>query len=367
MKKILIFIPDISANGICKVIADYIKRMDCYRNIEILTFYIENDMYFDKEIKINELGKTKSIFKRIIRETRFLKNNNCSLIHINGNYCSRIIECFAAKLSKVDRIILHSHNAGVGNNKRIKIILHKVLRKCFDFLADEYIACSNEAAKWMFSKKIYKNKQYVVLNNGIELNKYKFNINKRNEIRKELKISTNSFVAGFVGRLSYQKNPIFLVKIADECHKQNIDLKFLVIGDGNYKDDMFNRLEELRLDKNFIFLGNINNANDYYNVMDVFLFPSKYEGLGIVAIEAQTNGLKSLISDKVPKECEVSDLVSFLPINTNDSVQKWVSKIQEEYNSVQKNDRCKYAKIVKDHGYDINIVAKELEKIYLNN
>lgn len=364
MKKIVVFIPDISSNGICKIMADYIKRMGCNKNIEILTLYIENDMYFDNDIKIIEIGKTRSIIKRIIKETRILKKGNYSLIHINGNYCSRIIECISAKIAKIDRIILHSHNDGVGNNKKIKVILHKLLKKSFDFLADEYIACSNRAAKWMFSKKIYTGKQYKILNNGIELEKYKFCLKKRKEIRKKLNISSSAFVVGFIGRLSYQKNPMFLVKMFEECNKRKLDVVFMVIGNGEYETKMKEKLKELKHNKNFIFVGNVDNAFDYYNAMDLFVLPSKFEGLPIVSIEAQSNGLKSLFSKNITEECKITDLITFLPINMENSVQEWVSKIEQENKSTNENDRYQYAKIVKNHGYDIDNEAKELKKIY---
>ena len=359
MKKIIIFLPLINTEGISKIISDYIKEMDSNVDIDILSFNIEKDTYFkDIDNKIYTLGETKNIYRRIKKEYQILKKGGYDVIHINGNYFSRIIECMVAKLTGIKKIIVHSHNNGSGNNNVKRVMLHNILKKLFDYFATDYFACSEAAAKWMFSKKIIKKQKYKIIKNGIMINDFKFNELKRKKIREELNIK-EKYAIGFVGRLEYQKNPSFLVDIFDETKKQKENAVLLIIGTGSLEKTIKNRIKELKLDKSVIFLGNIANVNDYYNAMDCFLLPSKYEGLGIVNIEAQCSGLNTICSNNVAKEAKASENISFISLNDK---EMWVNKILEN----KTIDRNNAYKEVIDYGYDIQSVVKEIEDIYLS-
>ena len=355
-KRILIFMPEIGTDGICKIISDYISNLNSVNDIEILTIKVKNNLYFDKKIKIIEIGKTKNIFKRFYREIKVLKNKKYDIIHINGNYCSRLIECISAKIAGVKKIIIHSHNDGADNNNIIKIILNNSLKKLFDYVADEYIACSDNAAKWMFSKKIYKSKKYKVIFNGINVEKFKYDDEMRKKIRKKLNITDEKIVIGFVGRLSFQKNPMFLLDILKEYKKINKNVLLLIIGEGELHENMIKTIKELKLEKNVLFIGSINNVNDYYNAMDCFILPSKYEGFGIVTIEAQTSGLITLLSDRVPKETKISPLTHYISLST--SINEWIKLINRNRN------REEYYKFAIKSGFDIKKIAEKIEKLY---
>ncbi len=358
MKRVLIFEPIITNNGISKIISDFIMNFDQKIDCEILTFKIENDIYIKNlDIKIHEIGIHKNIFKRIKKEKIIMKEN-FDVVHVNGNYISRVIECISAKLVGVKQIIIHSHNTGCESNRKLKTMIHSMLKFLFGFFATDYLACSKEAAKWMYSKSIIKKQKYEVIPNGIDLKKFRYNEKMRNKIRKNYHCE-NKYVIGFVGRLSYQKNPIFLIEVFNECKKINKNLQLMIIGEGELKPKVIEYVNQLNLSKDVIFLGNVVNVFDYYNAMDCFLLPSLYEGMGIVNIEAQVSGLPTIVSDQVPKEVQISPLIQFVDLNNS---KKWIDKI---LNHKRNENREKWYQELKNCSYSIQDVSERLEGIYL--
>lgn len=357
MKKVIIFNPIVTAGGISKIVSDYIRNFSTNIKADILCLDITNNIYYnDITNNVYVVGKSKNIIKRIYKEYKILKNGEYDIIHINGDFGNRVIECIVAKLAGIKRIIIHSHSTGSLKNSKKRIIFHKVLRKMFDYFATDYFSCSEEAAKWMFSKKIIKKKKYKIIKNGICIDKFKFDNNKRYEIRKKIN-AENKYVIGFVGRLVYEKNPLFLIDIFNECKKKRENCLLIVIGDGILETEVKEKVEKMKLDNDVLFLGNLNNADEYYNAMDCFVLPSKYEGLGIVNIEAQCSGLKTLCSSNVAKEAKVSDLITFISLEDKN---KWVNEILKQQNINRENAY----KSIMENNYDIESVVSDLEKIY---
>ena len=240
------------------------------------------------------------------------------------------------------------------------------MRKFFDYFATDYFACSDEAAKWLFSKKIYNTKKYVIINNGIDVERFQFDKNMRIKLRNKLEIDKNQIVIGFVGRLADVKNPLFLLDILNECKKIHNNALLMIIGTGELYDEMNKKISEMHLEKNVIFIGNIKNVYDYYTAMDCFVLPSKFEGLPIVSVEAQTNGLEIFLSDKITKETKITDLVQFLPIENGDE-RKWARQILHSNQYEKINERKEYAKKVLDANFDIKKVVNELCKNYCSD
>lgn len=354
--KVLIFNPKITAGGISKILSDFIVNFDNEVDIDILTLSIENNIYVkDLDVNIYTVGKSKNILKRIYSEYKIMKQGNYDAIHINGDYVSRVIECISAKIAGIKKIIIHSHNDGVGSNKKIKVIPHKILKKLFDYFATDYFACSTSAARWMFSKKIFDNKKYTIINNGIDIEKFKFNEESRNKIRKVYRLK-DKFVIGYVGRLSYQKNPLFLIDVFQEYTKKDKNSILLIIGRGELEEDVKKKVEDLNLDNKVLFLGNISDVYNYYSAMDCFILPSRYEGLGIVNIEAQISGLPTIVSDQIPKEAKISNLIKYLSLDAG--IKKWAKSLTRNC------DRCNFK--ITNNEYDIKKVTKKLEKKYFD-
>lgn len=356
--KVLIFNPKLTNGGISKIVSDYIRFMDDDICVELMTLKKENDIYYkDLDINIYEVSLSKNIFKRIYKEYKIIKKSNPDIVHINGDYVSRIVECISSKMANVKKIIIHSHSNGVISDSNFKKIIQKRLKFLFNYFCDEYLACSRSAAEYMFSKKIIKEKKFKIVKNGIDVSKFKFNENVRNMLRKKYKVE-NNFVIGNVGRFNKEKNHDFLIDVFLECKKKNNKCILLIIGTGVLEDNIRSKVKKLGIDKDVIFLKNINNVYDYYNMMDIFVLPSYFEGLGIVNIEAQTNGLKVITSTNVPIEAKVSKNIDFLSLNDGEKI--WANKILLKNNIDRKNS---YMDTI-SYGYDIKSSVNKLKKIY---
>lgn len=359
-QKVLIFNPKITAGGISKILSDYMDHFTSCVNVEMMTLEITDDLYIkNKNIMIHKIGTSKNVFKRMKREYQILRKNQYDVVHINGDYISRIIECIVAKICGVKKIIIHSHNDGVGSNRKYKVFLNHLLKKFFDYFATDYLACSKSAAEWLFSRKIVKNKKYEIIPNGIDVEKFKFQENIRKKIREQYQLK-NQLVIGFVGRIAYQKNPLFLLDILKECKKLKKDTQLMIIGTGDLEDKMKEKIKRYHLEENVMMVGVVSDVYRYYHAMDVFLLPSRYEGLGIVNIEAQSSGLPTIVSTNIPKEAKVSSLIQYISLEKPASY--WAKQIMKAKNKQRKNA---FQEVI-HHQYDIHSATEKLEKIYLS-
>ena len=153
------------------------------------------------------------------------------------------------------------------------------------------MCCSELAGRWLFGDKAYDSGKVYLLNNAIDLDKFKYNESLRKEKRKELGIGEDTLVIGHIGRFVAQKNHTFLIDIFNELHKKNHNSLLLLVGQGPLKEEIENKVKELKLNDSVRFLGQRNDANELYQAFDVFCLPSLYEGLPVVGVEAQATGL----------------------------------------------------------------------------
>jgi glycosyltransferase involved in cell wall biosynthesis len=257
----------------------------------------------------------------------------------------------------LDRVtIAHSHIAG--GDKSLKNLVKKLLRRPLSNTADYLFACSELAAKWMFGKN---NERVTIINNSIETEKFIFNIENRVSLRKKLNLN-DKFVIGHVGRFHEQKNHAFLLDIFYKVLKKKDNAILLLVGDGELRTLIEDKVRKLGIEDKVIFTGVRSDIPDLLQVMDVFVFPSLYEGLGIVLIEAQTAGLKCFTSDKVvPNEAKVTNLLEYISLKKSPGY--WAEAI------INANDgykRISMDKVVKDTGYDVEENVKWLQNFYLS-
>ena len=357
-------------NGIATLIYNFNQNLDTEK---VIFDYVVpdkvNENYYKKNIenkkgKVYELEISKTgINKKILyffKLIKFLKNNRYEIVHINESTAHMMLYySLICKIAGIKKIILHSHSSGFDSGKReLKLIIHKISKLLLPLFTKNYLACSKTAAQWTFLKK-HLNK-VIIINNGIDTKKFKFNLDKRNEIRKELKIEEN-FVLGHVGRMSYQKNHEFLIEIFKEIKKIIPESKLLLIGTGPLESKLKEKVKKLNIKENILFLGLKSNVEDYFQAMDLFLLPSHFEGLGIVGVEAQTSGLFSVFSDVVPKEIRVTDLCEFISLEDK---EKWLEIITLKKNKIYNYKRDNYFLEVKKNNYDIEDCIKELIKVY---
>lgn len=254
--------------------------------------------------------------------------------------------------------IVHSHSTsnGGGMQAAVKNLLQLPIR----FQADYFFACSDEAGKWLFGKNIIGKDNFRIIKNGIDGKRFSYKREMRKQIREELKLN-NSFVLGHVGRFIKAKNQLFIVDVLNELKIRGIDCKLLFVGEGDLENEVKVKTWKYGLEKDVLFVGKKGNTEDYYQAMDVFLFPSLWEGLGMVAVEAQVSGLPCFVSERIPSIVDIGAGL-FYRLNLNDGVSQWANRILEERDYVRE-DQMQF--LIKS-GYDAVTVAQDMERFYLD-
>lgn len=351
--------------------------MNIYRNLDgekiradILTSQDQTDIY-DEEIM--KLGGKKSvtldkefnspIIRTIKNFTKFkqkIKDKNYDIVHLHICHGVAMVYAYLAKKAGVKHIILHSHNTNIGNkHKTIKTIGHTICKYIFEKYADEYWACSDLAADWLFTKKTLKQGKVKIINNAIDAEKFAFNIQEREKFREELKIN-DKFVIGHIGRFSEQKNHNYLIDIFNEINKIDKESVLLLVGDGELKQEIINKVNELNISDNVIFYGLTKEVPKVLWAMDVFVLPSLFEGKPVVGIETQAASLKTYMSDTITKTVKISKLVEYLDIN--EEPKKWAEEI---IRTGKEYERTNMYNVMLENNYDIKGVAKSIEDFYI--
>lgn len=351
--------------------------MNVYRNIDREKIQIDFLVAHDKEKiafedEITQLGgkiyrvmysERESFIKaRTSLKKFFNEHNDFSAIHIHANFPYAFPLKYAKKAGIPIRII-HSHNSN-GNSSNamgIRRMVNKVrdfqIKRQIDKYANYYFACSDLAANYMFP-----NKEYIWIKNGVNLKKYDFNPKVRGEVRKELKIGYDEQVLGFVGRLREQKNPYFIIDIFREYLKINSRTKLVIVGIGEWEDEIKKYSSDLIDNNQALFLGKRTDVERIYQAFDAFLLPSLYEGLPVVLVESQAAGLPSFTSDVVTQQVNVTKLMHYYPLDIGANM--WAKNIAEVLSN---NMRKSYMREMEYNNFDEVSVAKELETFYLSS
>lgn len=259
----------------------------------------------------------------------------------------------AAEKREMPVRVIHMHNAMQGAPTKWKTRLqHMLVRPHAGCYSNKNLACSESAGQWGG----FENNCVEILPNAIDVNRFKYDLNVRTGIRDENGF-TDNLVLGFVGRFDPQKYPEFLLYILQEVNKRRNDAVLVLIGDGELEGQLRRQAKEMNLE-NVIFKGRVNNAHEWMQAFDVLLLPSKFEGLGMVLIEAQASGLMCLASDAVPLEAAVTDRLSYLSLENPTDWAEAICKANLIYNRRKGRDEVAAA------GYEISKSAKRLEAIY---
>lgn len=288
----------------------------------------------------------------------FFKTYKYTCVHFHTSCPSYLEPLIAAKKSGVDRIILHSHSSS-GPNGLYHRLMRRIYRPKINKFTSHYFACSELAANWMYGKYLPL-ESINIIPNGIDAGKFVFNEQIRKSIRKELKIE-NKLVIGHVGRFAFPKNHEFLIDIFKAVHDKKPDSILIMIGDGELRSKIQEKVNILGLNKSVIFTGTRSDIPALLQAMDIFVMPSHYEGLPVTLVEAQAAGLPCIVSDNVTKEIELTDLVKFISLESN--TDKWSDLIIYSH---KKNDRKKYNTVIKESDFDISKVCRYLENLYIS-
>ena len=358
MIRVLQVVTHMNRGGLETMLMNYYRHIDRTQvQFDFLT-HREYDGDYGEEIKtlggiiyhLPVLNPFSNSYKAALRSF-FKEHPEYQIVHVHQDCLSSVI-LKEAKKCKVPVRIAHSHNSS--QDKNIKYPIKMFWRLFIPKYATDLLACSNDAGKWMF-----RGEDFSVLNNAIDAELYKYSPQRKSEQRTKLGILENELVVGHVGRFSPAKNHAFLLDIFYEIRKQ-IPSKFLLVGDGELRSDIEKKIADLKLQDRVILTGVRDDVADLLQAMDVFVFPSHYEGLPVTMIEAQAAGLPCLISDKVPIECKKTDLVRQLPLSAGAKV--WATAVID----AAKTDRLDTYSEIKNAGFDIAENARKLQKYYLN-
>ena len=264
----------------------------------------------------------------------------------------------AAKQMNIPVRVSHAHSALIDGSGFVKTIYETAMRSLILAFSTDLVACGEKAGERLYGKKAYKNRGNLILN-GINTSAFRFSEETRNKIRIDLNLQ-DKFVIGHTGRLAEVKNQSFLSEILPEVLNKRQDAVLLLLGDGDDRKMLEKKVNALNLQNNVIFAGSVCNVQDYLNAMDVFVFPSLYEGMPLSILEVQANGLPCVISDTVPPDVFVTDLIH--PLSLGDSKEKWIEKIL----TVHRNTTTNYPEELRNSGFDSETAMKKVYSIYEN-
>ncbi len=254
-------------------------------------------------------------------------------------------------------VISHSHINMSQKGIRQKVI--DLYRLPLSHISDYMFACSQNAGEWMFGKNIQGKKNYSVLKNGIDIDHFLFNSAWRDEIREEFALG-DKFVVTNVSRFHIQKNHDLLIDVFFKIHEKNPDTALLLVGDGERREEIKQRVKRLGLEKSVIFAGVRQDVNKILSAADVFVMTSFNEGLPVSLVEAQASGIHIVVTDTVSNEIKITDLVENRSLD--DTPEKWADTVLKYADGYTRRDTSKQ---ITNAGYDIKATAKWLEEFYL--
>lgn len=358
MIRVLHIVTCMERAGLQTMIMNYYRYID---RLKIQFDFLEHrskETEYDKEIerlggKIYRIHKVNpcSLEYRNQLDMFFRNHSEYKIVHCHMNYMSGLPLEYAKKNGIPIRIAhIHSTNIEPG----LKYFIKKYYKTRMLKNATDYFACGKAAGNWAFGKR-----KFTIVHNAIDTKLYQFDIGHRKMIRDGLGLS-DQFVIGHVGRFSYPKNHIFMIDIFKEVIKIDKNAILLLVGEGNLEKQVRKKVAKEGLENNVIFFGESSEVEKIMSAIDIFLFPSLYEGVPVTLIEAQYSGLRCVISNKVPKESVICSNVTSLGLNL--SAKEWAERIIKN----KKYNREETIHVFECQKYDIYKNAKWIEKKYFS-
>lgn len=297
------------------------------------------------------------LFSKQIAE--IIKKNNYKIIHSQMDAMGAW-PLLIAKFKGVPVRIAHSHNTAHQTNNKIQILVNDLAKTLLRKVSTHYFACGKEAGKWLFGEKLFEKGKVEVIHNAINLDDYSFSNDKRMKIRNEFSIKDSDILIGHVGQFRKQKNHEKIIEIFHSLVQQNVNYKLMLVGSGELEDSIKELCQKLNILDHVIFTGSRNDVSTIMNAFDLFLFPSLFEGLSVVAVEAQANGVPCVFSNTISNETFINDNIDVVDLNASEDI--WTNAI----NKAIGNGRINSEKAFSSNGYNIKVEAKKLEKKYLD-
>ena len=292
--------------------------------------------------------------KYICKIAELQRKNGYDVIHAHGNSCTLILEMIAGLLGGCKYRIAHSHSTSC-----IHTTVHRVLKPLFNIVCNGRVACSQKAGIWLFG-----NKRFDVINNGVNLVDFQFSQQYREDIRNKYGLSEDHILLGHVGDFhTDNKNQAFLVDLLVDIKKTSDKYRLMLIGDGELRSSVEKKVNDLGLGEYVFFAGLVNNVNEYLSAFDIFLLPSKFEGVPLTVVEAQANGLSCILSKSISTAVDLTGRIVFADINNGlDVWKKEVIMNKLCTNRVADSDMS--CNSISEKGYDLIKECEKLKMIY---
>lgn len=355
MIRILYTVNGMRVNGVSSVIMQYIEWLPKNKyefaifTDEIAAEYVERLARNNVKI-IQSQNRKRNQLAYYCELISILKIGSYDLIHAHGNSATLALELVAAKRAGVQIRIAHSHNTTCTHK-----VFDRLLRPLFYCVYTHGIGCGDAAGKWLFG-----NRPHIVVKNGIDLQHFKYDAEARKNVRTQLGIN-DCYIIGHIGRFTEQKNHEGILQIFAEYIKKN-NAKLLLVGDGPKEAQIRELVDQMGMNDKVIFYGTVKDTAPLYSAMDVFLFPSKFEGVPLTLIEAQANGLHCVISNKISNEVNLTPLIQVYPLEekevwTNSLCVNTQLREQESLDAISALTRA---------GFDIRVVIDQMDEFYSN-
>lgn len=322
--KIMHFISGVQSGGVEQMLVNYTEKTNWHKDVVEYIIYQHrpNEVSLKKlndagNICIRVADKRTHPIKNFIETYSVIKKYNPDIIHAHMNLLN-FLPLFAGKLNGVKIRISHSHIAHINIGSRI---LEKIFKRLNILTANFLLSCGTKAGQYM-----YGNNKYIVIPNSIDVSQFVFNCEKRKKARKKLGINQHDILLGNIGRLTEQKNQMFLLDVLRKLKLSDPNYKLVIIGSGEKRLEIANMIRDYGLDKEVFLVLPIKNVEKLYDAMDIFLLPSLYEGFPVSAIEAQVSGLPTILSSEIDKSAKITESTKFDDISMVDDWVKDISK-----------------------------------------
>lgn len=300
----------------------------------------------------------KNMLKQMMFVYYVLKKHHYDVVHCHKcGFKGLLRGTIPAKLAGTKRVISHSHSVGSPKHTFFDERMRSALKILLCWSIDYGLACSDVAGQSKYTKRFMSSDKYGIIHNAIPVEKYKFNKETRKDIRKKLQVE-DAIVIGNVGRLATEKNQKYLLDIVFFLSQENKNVVLLIVGGGELECALKEEAERMGISNRVCFTGMVENANEYYSAMDVFVMPSLYEGLPFTAVEAQVNELKCVMADTVTAMTNISGDVEFLSLDA--PIMVWAEKVVKQAGC--RSDAKQTKKVLTE--YDLKSEVKRLEAYY---
>ncbi|MBU3877047.1 glycosyltransferase [Faecalicatena sp. AGMB00832] len=366
MKRILAgFIMDGKAGGVDKYLLNF---LDAVKNQDVQIDFLTDEVHEELKTYLAQyhcnlypIASLRHPVRQFRQVCAVLQQKHYDMIYLNVSTAIDCIAAFAAKKMRVKERAIHSHSSGNDcestAQRLVYDVVHRICKMFFYRAGTRFYGCSVKAGEWIFPKKIVQSEKFEVIYNAVDRNRFQYKEEIRRQVRKELGITDEQLVIGHIGNFCYAKNYPFLIDLFSDIHEKEKDSVFLLTGTGVELEEVREMVKKRGLTDCIRFLGWRKDADRLYQAMDLFVLPSRFEGLPIVGVEAQCAKLACVLSDTITREAKIQDHCHFLPLA--DGTEKWAGFILQH----SRYDRMKVALTAEAANYDLDRQKEQLRRI----